>query len=418
VLGVLILAAATLAPAHSQSANPSPPSGESAAPVRLTAQDAAELAEKRVPAAYPEKARANGIQGDVVLNVLISETGDVKESSVASGDPDLAQAAIESVKQWKYRPYIIDGKPTPVATRVTFSFHIKGPPPLPPPGSFHDGTYVDEFFGIRYPLSTEWVRETTLMRKQLAMQSSSPSSAQVLLAALHVPARSDGLVADSSMVMVAAPQPAQTDAKKYLASVSEALSAEKMAKPRGDSTAITIAGLTAYRADFKPSSGEAQYQSILCAMAKGYVLRWNFLAVSESALDDAVATVSAIIPNVSPPAASAPTKASDSPGIPADPPRVEVVRVSSGVTVGLLVKKVEPRYPPNAKSAHIQGQVLLHARIDKSGNIIDLEAISGPVELIPPTVDAVRQWKYKPYLLKGEPVELDTTVEVRYVLGG
>ena len=92
------------------------------------------------------------------------------------------------------------------------------------------------------------------------------------------------------------------------------------------------------------------------------------------------------------------------------------MRVSSGVTAGLLVKKVEPRYPPAAKAAHIQGTVVLHAIIDKAGNVIDLEAVAGPIELLPSTVYCVRQWKYLPYLLKGEPIELDTTVEVHYTL--
>lgn len=93
------------------------------------------------------------------------------------------------------------------------------------------------------------------------------------------------------------------------------------------------------------------------------------------------------------------------------------MRVSSGVTAGFLIKKVEPIYPLGAKSDHVQGTVVLHAVIDKEGNIIDLEAISGPVELVPTSVNAVRQWKYRPYLLKGEPIELDTTIEVRYKLG-
>jgi len=407
---VLVLVAnAVLAVAQSQPVTQ--PAADTPVPVRLTPEAALALAEKKVPAAYPEKARASGIQGNVVLKVLIAETGEVKEITVISGDPELAQAAIEAIKQWKYTPYIVEGKPTLVDTQVTFGFHIKPPPPPPPLGRFHDGLYQNEFFGISYPLSAEWVRETSLMRKQLASEAGASSSTQVLLAALHVPPQSEGLVADSSLTLMAAPQ--LGDARDYLAAVATALIAKKMAKTRGEITPLTVAGLTVYRADFKPS-GRSQYQSVLCATVKGYMLRWNVLAVSESALDEVVASVLAtnkLDPLI---AASTPAKSPAS----SDGPLSEPHHVPSGVTMGLLFKKVEPRYPEVARQERIQGTVILHAVIDKSGNVIDLEAVSGPVELVPPTVNAVRQWKYKPYQVQGEPIEVDSTIEVKYTLGG
>ena len=92
------------------------------------------------------------------------------------------------------------------------------------------------------------------------------------------------------------------------------------------------------------------------------------------------------------------------------------MRVSAGVTTGMLLKKVEPVYPLQAKDAHIQGTVILHAIIDKQGNISSLTPVTGPQELISSATDAVRQWKYRPYLLKGQPIELDTTIQVMYTL--
>ncbi len=389
---------------------PDPP--EVSSPVHLAPEAAAALVEKRVPAVYPGKASQKGVQGSVVLRVIIAENGDVKDASVVSGDPELTQAAIDSMRQWKYKPYAVDGKPVLVETQVTFGFHIKPPPPPPPLGKFEDGQYRNEFFGIGYPLSTEWVRETGIVRRQLASGSNVPSSTQVLLAALHVPSKSDGLVADSSLVIVATAVPAQADARENLVSEIVTLQAEKMGKPRGEITSITVAGLTIYRADVQPSKGGADHQSILCAVAKGYLLRWNFLATSESALDDAVGTLMTMTKWEAPPT---PVPSSTPPGAVS---RDEVVRISSGVSAGRIVKKVAPSYPPDAKYAHVQGTVVLHATIDKSGNVIDLEAIAGPVELVPSSVSAVRQWKYRPYLLKGEPIEIDTTIEVRYTLGG
>jgi periplasmic protein TonB len=94
------------------------------------------------------------------------------------------------------------------------------------------------------------------------------------------------------------------------------------------------------------------------------------------------------------------------------------VRVSQGVSTGLLVRKVNPNYPPLARQARIQGQVLLQAEISKDGSIQNLRLISGHPMLAPAAIEAVKQWKYKPYLLNGEPVEVETQVQVNFTLSG
>jgi len=94
------------------------------------------------------------------------------------------------------------------------------------------------------------------------------------------------------------------------------------------------------------------------------------------------------------------------------------VRVSQGVSTGLLVRKVNPAYPPLARQARIQGTVVLQAEISKDGSIQNLRLISGHPMLAPAAIEAVKQWKYKPYLLNGEPVEVETTVQVNFTLSG
>jgi protein TonB len=94
------------------------------------------------------------------------------------------------------------------------------------------------------------------------------------------------------------------------------------------------------------------------------------------------------------------------------------VRVSQGVSQGLLVKRVQPNYPPLARQARIQGTVVLHAVISKDGSIENLTLVSGHPMLAPAAIDAVKQWRYKPYLLNGEPVEVDTEVQVNFTLAG
>jgi protein TonB len=94
------------------------------------------------------------------------------------------------------------------------------------------------------------------------------------------------------------------------------------------------------------------------------------------------------------------------------------VRVSQGVSQGLLVKKVQPTYPPLARQARIQGTVVLQAEISKDGTIENLRLISGHPMLAPAAIEAVKQWRYRPYMLNGEPVAVETTVMVNFTLSG
>lgn len=92
------------------------------------------------------------------------------------------------------------------------------------------------------------------------------------------------------------------------------------------------------------------------------------------------------------------------------------VRVSPDVAQGLIQSKVAPVYPPLAKQAHIQAPVNLKVQISKSGDVENVELISGHPMLYPAAIDAVKQWKYRPYLLNGEPVEVETKVIVNFTL--
>lgn len=100
---------------------------------------------------------------------------------------------------------------------------------------------------------------------------------------------------------------------------------------------------------------------------------------------------------------------------PAVPQRI---RISQGVTAGMLIHKVEPPYPALAKQARVQGNVVLKAIIDREGNIEDLQLVSGHPMLVPAAIQAVKQWHYRPYLLNGVPVEVETNITVIFTLNG
>jgi TonB family protein len=187
---------------------------------------------------YPEQARRNGIQGQVVLHVEISEAGDVEHIDVLSGNPLLVPSTVESVKKWKYKPFLRGGKPIKVATRV--------------------------------PLDFAFARNV-----QEIMLDSSSSSASV-------------------------------------------------------------------------------------------------------------------------PSASTP------------------ITLPAGLMTGRLVHKVAPVYPAWARANHIAGTVVLRAWISMAGRIKNLIPVSGPRELMEPSIGAVQQWRYRPYVVNGKTVEVTTDIQLDY----
>ena len=188
---------------------------------------------------YPDIAKAAHVQGVVVLHARISKTGEVEDLKIINGSPMLTSSAVEAVKKWTYKPYLLNGKPVEVETNINVNF--------------------------------SWGGQNN----------------------------------------------------------------------------------TSYR-------GES---------------------------------------------------ATPAPAQPAPP------HVSAGVAAGLAISQPSPVYPEEAKAAHVQGVVVLHATISKTGDIEDLWVVSGPKELVQSAIDAVSQWRYKPYLLNGEPVDVDTTIHVNYTLG-
>jgi TonB family protein len=210
---------------QSSSENQNSPSASGSSPDASTAGDSTKLEPiDRPKPIYPPEARQQGIQGQVLMKVVVSETGDVDSVEVISGDPALTQAAVDAVKQWKFKPFIKNGKPVKAFAKIPVNFA------LPPPG---------------------------------------------------------GVVAP-----------------------------------------------------------------------------------------------------------------------------VEMGRVSQG----RLIHRVEPDYPEIAKMNHIQGAVVLQALITKDGLVTNLTPLSGPSVLFPASIAAVKQWRYEPYILNGDPVEVKTTITVIFQL--
>ena len=92
------------------------------------------------------------------------------------------------------------------------------------------------------------------------------------------------------------------------------------------------------------------------------------------------------------------------------------VRASESIMQGLTIAKVTPVYPPLAWQAQVQGSVILKVQISKSGDVVNIQLVSGHPLLAPAAIDAVKQWKYKPYLLNGQTVKVETQIAVNFQL--
>jgi protein TonB len=408
LLGVASFAASALA--QTTDIAPSAPQR-----VRVSEVVASSLISEKSPLKYPDAPRNAGIQGVVVLKVVVGETGAVKEVTVVSGDPALAPAAADAVKLWKYKPFMLDGVPIEMETQVSINFHLKPPEsPAPSLGTFKDDAYSNESFGFEYPLSRDWVRETQVLQKKVT--ASGQQRTYVLLAAVHIPQQTARLEADSSLALLATAS-AGRNCGQYLEGLADALRTGKQATQKGTISPLTIAGSDFYRADFDFEESPG-HRTFLCTQSNNYLLQWNIAGLSKGDLESTVSTLNAMHPMASH-TASAPPAAS--PASPNQPPVVRTpqpvrIRVATGVTLGLLVKRVQPVYPEQAKHAGIQGAVVMHAVISKNGDVSDLEVLDGPMELVVSAVNAVRQWKSRPHLSKGEPVEVDTRITVNYTL--
>jgi len=98
-------------------------------------------------------------------------------------------------------------------------------------------------------------------------------------------------------------------------------------------------------------------------------------------------------------------------------PTIRTFRTSS-ILEGSLIRRTQPVYPPLARSVRVQGAVVLAALIGKEGTIENLRLVSGHPMLVPAAIAAVSQWRYKPYILNGEAIEVETQITVNFILSG
>ena len=215
------------------------------------------------------------------------------------------------------------------------------------------------------------------------------------------------LMESTSPVTVANPAPVETAKGSTAAARETSESFEPASKETASHTAPKSEKSSAVSAASKPVEEEKSEPEPL--LVKGGKVP---VASPKSGNTDAAAPsmIGMATPESAPPPDLVPSTT------PTFKPVLQTVSVSQGVSQGLLYKKVAPVYPAGAIRMRVEGKVELAATISKEGNISQVKVLSGDGQLSKAAVDAVKQWKYKPYLLNGEPVEIQTQITVNFRL--
>jgi TonB family protein len=351
-------------------ASPAPAQEAAPAPLQVSSSVMGSFLIKRVAPVYPPLARQARVQGTVVLTALLSKTGDVKDVQLISGHPMLAPAAIEAVKQWKYQPYLLNGEAAEVETTIQVNFKISDKP-VGVVGDSPGGLSPGSIGSLANPAPPSAENDQLPRVSEAVMR---PLRIQQVDPVYPLPAlqnRIEGQVILNAVI----------DASGDVKSLS-LISGHPMLAP------AAIEAVKQWR--YKPYLLNGELATVQT------MIHINFALSHEN--DSQGAAIDTPFDSIPP------------------PPRR--IRVSAGVAQLLLLSKVNPEYPADAKAQGIQGLVLLKVNIDETGHVVQVELINGDPALAQAAIDAVKQWAYHPYLLNGTPIAVETQVKVNFTLAG
>ncbi len=285
---------------------------------------------KKVDPFYPEEARKNGVQGVVILEAKIDESGRVIDVMILRSVPQLDQAAIDAVKQWVYEPLIIDGKPTKALFTVTVRFQL-------------DKEDIEKFAEGAVKV-TDAIPPPKLIKKVDPVYPEAARKAGV-----------EGVVILEARIDVQG----KVKNVRILRSI-----------PQLNQAAIDAVKQWVY----EPLIIEGQPKEAIFTIT----VRFNLNGKGKKETADKTSTGEVLVPK--------------------------------------LIKKVDPVYPEAARKAGIQGLVLLEATTDENGNVAAVRVLKSIPELDKAAIDALKQWKYEPFIIEGQPKGVVFTVTIQFRL--
>lgn len=262
-------------------------------------------------------------------------------------------------------------------------------------GSVSGNTYTNQFFGLTWDFPKEWTVADN------AQKSESETGTRLVRLVPSGPRSTESV--ELAYVDLGPPNvenPAQQlDGKGW-----EAI--------EGHGYYTLGGGVPAHRYDYKSNDPQPSYLTLLAGPRRNFGLRLFFRASSRDRIQELLNA--ALTMKIQPDWPSGAQGNPIPPTVPGSTPKR--VRVSQGVSQGLLEHKVPPTYPTDARKAHVQGSVVMLGRIGTGGAIECLYVEEGDPLLAASALEAVSQWKYRPYLLNGEPVEVETQLVVNFEL--
>lgn len=276
-------------------------------------------------------------------------------------------------------------------------------------GVIANSTYSNECLGFSLPIPTGWKVDESIIPGGKARHLSNNSLVLLFL-------RKDGDSFGRIILSASAPPDGNSTAQDFVSSaVHEQVKLSPDRELVRDATAVDYGSQHFFRADYKGVRDGKQpvYFAYVYSKFRGYMIGETIVSGSPQGLDETATALHGVSfqqDQINPKCVMAPDQ------LPAKKDKPQRVRVSSRVAVGLLVKKVNPRYPDDARHARIQGQVVIQAEINKDGDVESLMLISGHPALAPAAMEAVKQWRYKPYLLEGLPMAVETQIIVNFTL--
>jgi TonB family protein len=307
---------------------------------------------------------------------------------------------------------------TSVASPITFDT-----------GTIADHIYSNECLGVSFPIPDGW----NLSNPGVVPEGKARHSPDGSFVLLMLERRTENHFSNHIVLTALDSKGSDTSARDF---VTRAVQAQINVAPQNrqlirDTFAVDNAGTQFFRSDYKQSlsDGNVLYLAFVDTKFRGYFIGATLIAGSPEELEKSAGSLRGISfqeDRQNPKCVAGEDNATAPAGvisgiISAGPVHLQPgsrIRVSQGVMRALLITKVQPKYPDLARVARIQGTVVLKAWIDTNGDIEDLALLSGHPMLVAAATDAVKQWKYKPYILNGQPAKVETSISVDFQLAG
>ncbi|MGA3096634.1 MAG: M56 family metallopeptidase [Bryobacteraceae bacterium] len=353
----------------------------------------------RMPVTYPEAARMKGIEGTVVVQARLDTSGNVVDASVVSGPQELRRTALEAVLQWHFA-HAYGGSAQQVSIEFKLPKAAADAAGSSAPNVVRTGQFAGSSESIVVHLSNgadpaqvqaliQEMRQRVSATAQATPQGTFEAALESidrLEANARAQATPQGTARGGVLGSIVETAPKVGGGVTGPAQPPQIRSIRVVGLPESAQNEL-LASLPVREGDMLTPENRAK----LMAAARQFD---EHLSLSSTVDSSGQADVQIVAPG------AVPTR----------------IRVGGAVQTARLVKNVAPVYPPLAKQARIQGTVVMDVVIAKDGTVQNVTVVNGHALLIQAAMDAVRQWQYHPTMLNGEPVEVNTQVEVQFAL--